>query len=408
MKFPSIIGIFVPIFVCCDGCHREPVDVPIAMPAQDLAHIVVKYTTIYKTQFQRTHNKAANMITVGFGNLTDEEIETISGDLVIYDDNGQETSRTPLTLKMSTDDLAISGRLLPQFDGTGSTGIFQEESPHMGFDIKSATCYRDPKNFKDLGHLFSLVTRQDNAKIEGMIDQDTTLLNLSDPSTGASLIHVAAASDNVKLLDFLISRGVDINRRGSMVGTPVLMALDTGASDAALDLIGRGADISSAKFQPTAIEDAAQFCNGKVIDALVKKGCDPNDLPGKRADPLEIAARSGNEDSAKALIQDGANVNFEDNDHTPPLFTAVQTDDPPMVQFFLDHGADINEPSSSDGSTPLMMAAGWTNGDMIKFLISKGANVDARDHDGHTALDISNEAQNESTQKALEAANAQP
>ncbi|ETV85359.1 hypothetical protein H257_03116 [Aphanomyces astaci] len=57
-----------------------------------------------------------------------------------------------------------------------------------------------------------------------------------------------------------------------------------------------------------------------------------------------------------------------------------------MVEFLLDHGADIDAPGK-DGTTPLCAAALWGNEVMVKFLLARGARVSANnDGTGWTAL----------------------
>jgi hypothetical protein len=57
-----------------------------------------------------------------------------------------------------------------------------------------------------------------------------------------------------------------------------------------------------------------------------------------------------------------------------------------VVSFLLDHGADLEDPGV--GSTPLMGAAAAHDIEMVKFLLARGANPNARNSAGVTAIDL--------------------
>lgn len=57
----------------------------------------------------------------------------------------------------------------------------------------------------------------------------------------------------------------------------------------------------------------------------------------------------------------------------------------PRVKGFVKVGADVNTPDAQ-GVTPLMLAAQGGHADVVLFLLSKGARVDAHDNEGRTAL----------------------
>jgi len=375
------------------------------IPDEDLAQLIVQSARIYNRPPKKATKEKPYFVQVDFGNPTDDEIESISGDVVIYDGAGNELSRTPVTLRMETSIIFFRNRLLPRTAGDGKALIDKPWSPHTTFEIKSGTYYPDAHDYKDFGHLFALVTRQENAKLDEMVHKDPSLMKVADPITKATMMDVAAMTNNVGVVDYLIGHGIDFNADHGL-GRPVLQAIDAGSDEVALDLLHRGASLEHDKDVRNPLELAAPFCKEDVIDELIKRGCDPNDLPGDKMNPLEAAAYVGNLRSARALIRHGAKVNYTDKDHTPPLFQAVTKNHIEMVQLLLDNGADINLHAKGGGHTALMTAAGWTDGRMVKFLLSKGADIKAKDDKGKTAIDIAKEAKNASTLEALQSAGA--
>lgn len=70
--------------------------------------------------------------------------------------------------------------------------------------------------------------------------------------------------------------------------------------------------------------------------------------------------------------------------NSTPLGTAIIKGDTETVKKFVEYGADVNE--KSNGMTPLMLAARYNRVDIIKFLLSKGANLKTTNEKGLTAL----------------------
>lgn len=72
------------------------------------------------------------------------------------------------------------------------------------------------------------------------------------------------------------------------------------------------------------------------------------------------------------------------NPMVSPLSIAILKGDMASVQKFIEYGADVNE--VSNGMTPLMVAARYNKTEIIKFLLSKGADREKENDKGFTAL----------------------
>lgn len=86
-------------------------------------------------------------------------------------------------------------------------------------------------------------------------------------------------------------------------------------------------------------------------------------------------------------------VNYENT----PLCNAIVNGDIATVKKFVEYGSDVNE--LSNGLTPLMFAARYNNVEIIKYLLSKGADKKIKDERGNTALKY---AEFSKAQEALE------
>ena len=71
-------------------------------------------------------------------------------------------------------------------------------------------------------------------------------------------------------------------------------------------------------------------------------------------------------------------------EETTPLCLAISKGETDLVKKFVEYGIDVNQ--ESNGMTPLMMAARYNKVEIIKLLVSKGADLKTRDENGFTAL----------------------
>jgi ankyrin repeat protein len=119
---------------------------------------------------------------------------------------------------------------------------------------------------------------------------------------------------------------------------------------------------------------------------LIEKGADVNACaPGGQC-PLAYAARAGFAELVELLIARGAKVNFRDKFGDTALMEAAGEGKKRVVTILLKHGADMNAKDAL-GRTALMKA--WDEPDkvdMVELLLKAGADIEAVDDQGDTAL----------------------
>jgi ankyrin repeat protein len=126
---------------------------------------------------------------------------------------------------------------------------------------------------------------------------------------------------------------------------------------------------------------------------------------GEGTTPLMRAARFGDAAAMRVLIEAGADVSKQQrNGNSALLFASgvgfqigdggfartdkgTEEDAIAAIKLFLDAGADVNQ-STTSGETPLHAAAARDGGQIVRYLVSRGANLDAKDKSGRTALDV--------------------
>jgi uncharacterized protein len=101
--------------------------------------------------------------------------------------------------------------------------------------------------------------------------------------------------------------------------------------------------------------------------------------------PLSEAAKNGDKDSLRSLLQKGANVNATEGDGSTALHWASYRDDLEAVDILLRAGAKINI-ANDLGATPLWAACQNGSEAMVRRLLAAGANPNAKLMVGETPL----------------------
>ena len=212
-------------------------------------------------------------------------------------------------------------------------------------------------------------------------------------SNHRSLLHQAAYCAKDDVVKICLERGIDIDSRCEGDQTPLHLAIAGGSrcSSTVKVLLENGANVELRNpHGQTALHLAASTGNFANTAALLQCGAaiDAEDAYGRT--PLFEAATSPKLRAAILLLVHGANTESRDNDGlTPLLFAATEeANGGHVINSLLRHGADITA-TSHDGLTPLMMAVQCGQPrEIVELLIEKGADVNVKTDAGQSALSI--------------------
>ena len=108
--------------------------------------------------------------------------------------------------------------------------------------------------------------------------------------------------------------------------------------------------------------------------------------------PLGVACGGREVDKMETLVRKSLNRKSTDAELAMRRLSGVQAtaatipEQFPIVEKLLEAGADLNTGSGTHGATPLMCAAGLGHVNVVRCLLSRGADVNAKDSKGATAL----------------------
>src|SRR6202034_3923245 len=86
-----------------------------------------------------------------------------------------------------------------------------------------------------------------------------------------------------------------------------------------------------------------------MIEKVLKAGADPNALGPEGETPLMLAARTGNIDAMRVLLDHHADVNAKDTLRgTTALMWATDQSHPEAVKLLIEHGANVSAQTEKD------------------------------------------------------------
>jgi cytohesin len=101
---------------------------------------------------------------------------------------------------------------------------------------------------------------------------------------------------------------------------------------------------------------------------------------------LSLAAENASLRMVDALLNAGANPNIAQESGMTPLLDAINVGKPELVKALISRGANVNAATTKTKLTPLMWAIGDGHPEIATLLLEAGANVQAVTTDGFSAL----------------------
>jgi len=233
---------------------------------------------------------------------------------------------------------------------------------------------------------------------------------------GATPLSEAVTAGSAAMVDALLKAGADPRTLTTEDGETVLMtAARAGNADVVRMLLDRGADVNAREQYKgqTALMWAAAERHPAVVKLLLDRGADwkvrsidretkvPKLSAASSISPiarggftaLSFSAREGDIESARVMLEGGVDINYGDVDNTSALVVAIMNKQYRFAKFLIDRGADVNAVGAY-GRTALYAFVDIRNEDwstlparktedllpaldIVQALLANGANVNA-------------------------------
>ena len=215
---------------------------------------------------------------------------------------------------------------------------------------------------------------------------------------GATPLWLAASNGSEILVEKLLSAGANPNVRLKMGETPLMSASRAGNADTVVLLLNAGGDVNAAEDErgQTALMWAVAQSHAAVAALLLENGADLNTrtkvwyqlentagntnpsgnfrMAHGGSSAIMFAARVGDIDTTRVLLEAGANVNDTAASGVSVLIQAAHSGHEELAIYLLDQGADPN--AMDAGYTPLHAAVLRSEVTLARSLLDHGAIIE--------------------------------
>jgi len=219
--------------------------------------------------------------------------------------------------------------------------------------------------------------------------------NAAEREHGQTALMWAAAEHHPDVVRVLLAAGADLRARTRIVRRHVMLCCEAYEGDPE-----GAADIDEGGFTPLLF--AAQQGDIESARLLLDAGADVNDAAPMGTSALVVAVHGGHGAFAAFLLERGANANDNRAGYTALHLAAVRGD-LPLIEALLAHGADVNArqlkasptnrvksnhalDKTMIGATPFLLATRVVELDTMRLLTRHGADVTLTLNDGTTPV----------------------
>ncbi len=147
--------------------------------------------------------------------------------------------------------------------------------------------------FSDSYNFIKAVKDKDAGKAQELLDKPgTTVINVRDPETGETALHIVARRNDATWLGFLLQRGAEINARDKSGNTALMLAAQGRWPDGVQVLLTVRAQFDlQNRLGETALQNAVQNRDANTAKLLIDAGANPDitDNSGVSARSLAVS-----------------------------------------------------------------------------------------------------------------------
>ncbi|MBW7992397.1 MAG: hypothetical protein FVQ84_20610 [Planctomycetes bacterium] len=246
----------------------------------------------------------------------------------------------------------------------------------------------------------------DLARFKELLDSDPALVNYKNSVNREQVLFAAIYGGNTDIFKLLLVKGVKLDTRGTQMESSLFAASYAGNSDALTLLIGRGLDVNERGLHgESALHWAAVKGNNEAVRLLIAGGAD---ITAKAEEPTtHLNAGAGNfpDTIERELIklqrfeeQRQAKLAERSMQIVVPSRLAIAKGDTPLhsaslqghseiVKILLSNGAEVDA-KNQFGQRPLHYACVFRQKEVAEILLDTGADSNAKDNEGHTPLGL--------------------
>ena len=211
-------------------------------------------------------------------------------------------------------------------------------------------------------------------------------------SQGTSILHVAAATGRIRMMEISSEKGLDVNVGDAVGWTPLHIAAACGQLESVCTLLRLGGRESMTKVADTGgtpLHQAVGRGHKDVVSLLLNEGCPINVVNSEGGSVLHYAALCGQTHMIEMLAEQGLGVNKGDDEGRTPLHYAAINGQLESVRTLLRLGGreSMIKVAGKCGA-PLHQAVAGGHKDIVSLLLCEGCPINVVDSEGKSVLHI--------------------
>lgn len=242
--------------------------------------------------------------------------------------------------------------------------------------------------------LFAAGAGQQNTSIYDLLIKAGANLKTEVNQAGANALLASAPNDkNLKLTNYFVSKGLDLNSKDANGDNIFSYAARSGNIETLKALLAKGVKPTSGAFlfatqsggaKRGGAADSPALSDGMPLyQYLDSIGLTPTALNKDGQNVIHLIARKANQINVfNHFVAKGVNPVLADKDgNTPFMLAATANRDLEFLQLLASKSADINQ-ANAQGATALALAIRSNTADVLKYLIANGAKINIVDKKG--------------------------
>ena len=226
---------------------------------------------------------------------------------------------------------------------------------------------------------------ENSAKITEMLIGKADKNIINDSLEGKTPLIIAVGNSYIDTAKILIENGANINAVDIEGWSALSYAINNGDIEIAKLLLENKVKIKDELL--IAIKSPIVESRINIMKLLIENGANINYTDENGFNPLNIAIESGDMELTKFLITNGANVNSLMQDGVSLIGYAIAQNNMDLLQILIENGANVNYTGGDSwANTPLQTASRLGLDNVVRILLTRNADINATDINGNTAL----------------------